>query len=211
MKVCILIAGFCRPDRKYCVENIAILKSCFDQARIEYKTIFVDDLNSNSKYIKRNIKLDSTILLKKDDIKLRSQFPKVYCCNAIKRGIVLQDNIWMLRQKIKIGLDYIKEFYSDYTHICLARPCTRVIFNPLKCKDFCYNVWCGDFLSIDDRFGFATKEIMYKLWDYGDGKVLKQFNKVNSSEEFLSMLADRNKIAAVAIPGMKLFIRPETI
>lgn len=192
MKVVIIIAGSCRPRNERCVENIEILKKCF--SGIDFETVYVSHNSGPSTYIKNNCQIDNLILLKdRSEEYIWSQFPKVMGRNA-KKGWYSQPNIYKYRQKIKVAIDFVKETIPDCTHICLTRPCLRVEIDPRSANDDSYNVIHFGIPYVDDTFGFSTKEIFYKMWDYGDRSILQNYKSVDSDEELVRLIANKYDI-----------------
>lgn len=214
MKLGILIAGFCRPNKKYCVENISLLKNSFKG--FNYTTVYVDDNNPNSRYVANNAKVKDVILIsRQDDHDIIEKFPYGWCKNA-RKGWCSQANIWRLREKINIGLSFIKENYKDITHICYSRPCMRVEIDPVNFKQDRYYVRDlidydpdnGDHGAVDDRFGFAPIDLFSKVWSQ-DKKLLDRFPYVSNHEEFLKLVVDQEKIPVEQQRFKTYIIRPE--
>lgn len=194
MKTVLLIAGFCRPNKESCISNINSLKNSFKDKEIE--TVYVDDSNQDSYSIIQECKIDNSILIKKvEDSKILEQFPNISFINA-KKGLCSQANIFRFRQKIKLGIDLIKEYIPDCTHICLCRPCLKIDFDTNFYKEGLYNVLSAGIEFVDDGFGWANKEIFNIVWDYKDKQIFNKAEKyeLESDEEFVKYITWINKI-----------------
>ena len=74
----------------------------------------------------------------------------------------------------------------------------------------CYNSVLPEALgAIDDRFCFAPKDIVYKVWDYTDKKVLEGFSGIGNDESFVYKMIKENNIRTKHIKANKLILRRE--
>ncbi len=200
MKIALIICGPSRPTVEDVVRQIEITKSSFKDYDLD--TYFFTYNDEMTKEVVSRTKIDNLILLQRQsDWLVNISFPQVECKNA-KKGWCSQLNIWRLRQRVNVAINYLEDIdiITQYQALVYARPDNGVRIDPKKyLGNRFYNVVHCDYDYIDDRFGIARPDIFKKVWGYDKDKTeLKEMSKVDSDEQYLRLICEQKEVECIA-------------
>lgn len=169
---------------EWCLENIKMLKECFNNYNI--KTYFFSWTYPNSLKMVSLAKYDGTILW---------NHPTQEELRNIVTSPYRDDNTLISTYGIFVGtkmiLNLVKNSEQKFDYICISRPDLRIRINgDAWCKD-CYQ--SPPTLLVNDMFSIAPADDMYKIWDIENSELKKICEKSNCHERMLkNRLEEKN-------------------
>lgn len=189
-KVAIIVRGPIRPDIDTVIKNIRLLKKSFLEFEVDVYLMAWNSIETSDFIIAKEV--DNIILIKEPT----TEFISEKLTTRTKQNSLFDRNykaFWSVRTAIRI----IRDTQINYDWIVLTRTDLEIsIRNANKwMNDSLYTMPKQENYVINDQFGIAKPEVMYKAWDYIDLPTLNQlYGQSFNPEECLKKIMELNGV-----------------